>query len=263
MRFGLRRGAWLALGLVVLCPALARADALDGAFMALQLWVAVWGLALLLMLFSVLAFRRPASPTLRVLNLVGVGISLLLGAAGLFIAGKMGTSGGLGSFNPFLSLALPLAAWLGGVSHAASATQPRARQWAVTVAGTGARLTLSTLLNLGLRALLPDSLNLELASHPYVNWALGLLMLVGAWQLVLRSAQRQQPLAWQLPTIVQVAALSTVLGTLYSYLPVLLYMDGIDTVWFSQAFKAFFTYGLFSFALSALIIWRQQRRYRP
>jgi hypothetical protein len=112
-----------------------------------------------------------------------------------------------------------------------------------------------------MRALLPDSLSLELATHPYVNWALGLLVLVGAWLLVLRPAQRQQPLAWQLPTIVQVAALSTVLGTLYSYLPVLLYVGDLDAVWFSQAIGSFFTYGLFSFGLSVLVIWRQQRRY--
>jgi zinc transporter ZupT len=131
----------------------------------------------------------------------------------------------------------------------------------VAVAGAGACLTLGALLNLGMRALLPDSLSLELATHPYVNWALGLLVLVGAWLLVLRPAQRQQPLAWQLPTIVQVAALSTVLGTLYSYLPVLLYVGDLDAVWFSQAIGSFFTYGLFSFGLSVLVIWRQQRRY--
>lgn len=263
MRFGRHRGAWLALGLVVLCPALARADALDGAFMVLQLWAAIWGLALLLMLFSVLAYRQPTSPTLRVLNLVGVGISLLLAAAGLLIDSKMGSAGGLaslGSVNPFLNLSLPLAACLGGASHAASATESRTRQWAVAVAGAGGRITLGVLLNMGMRALLPDSLSME---YPYLYWVLGLLVSAGVWWLVMRRAQRQQPLAWQLPAILWVAALSAVLGTVYGYLPVLLFASSLDTVWFSQALSSFFTYGLVNCAVSVLVIWLQQRRYRP
>lgn len=264
MRFGVHRGVWLALGFGVLCPTLARADALDGAFMVIEVVAAIWGLALLLMLFSLLAYQRPASPTLRVLNLVGIGISLLLGAAGLVITNKMGASGsllGLGVVNPFVSLTLPLAAWLGGASHAATATQPRAREWGVAVAVAGARLLASTLLNLALGWLLLGSLGL--ASYPYVQWGLGLLVSLGVWWLVLGQAQRRQPLGWrQWPVILRVAALATLLGVAYNYLPFLIYAGALDKQWFGQVIGSLLTYSLLGWAVSVLAIWLHQRRSR-
>lgn len=273
MRFGRCRGVLLALGFVLLCPAVASADALDGAFMVLEVLAAIWGLVLLLMLVSVLAYLRPASQPRRVLNLVGIGISILLGAAGLLITSKMGAAGSLarlGTVNPFVSLTLPLAAWLGGASHAASATQPRARQWGVAVAVAGGQLLAGTLLNLAVGGLLLASLGVGSASYPYVQWVLGLLVSVRVWWLVLGQAQRRQPLGWQqLPIIMRVAALATLVSVAYSYLPFLIYVGDLNGEWlgqvagqwFGQILSSLLTYGLLGWVVSVLAIWLHQRRY--
>ncbi|TDN36475.1 hypothetical protein E4631_18875 [Hymenobacter sp. UV11] len=264
----MRRIAPLALGLLLLSPLLARADALDGAFMMLKLLAAVWGLAFLLMLFSLLAYRQPASQPLRLLNYVGVGLSVLLGLAWLFVFSRgqsAGSISGFGDANPFLSLSLPFAAWLGGAHYAATATQPRARQWGVAVAVAGAQPTISALLSLATRWLMPAAINFGLVGLAYVWWLVGLLVSVGVWWLVLGQAQRRQPLGWhEWRPILLVPVLATVLSTVYTYLQFLVLAQGeMDLQWLGQAVLSFFTYGLVSCAVGALAIWLNQRRYQP
>lgn len=257
----MRRIAPLALGLLLLSPLLAHADALDGAAMALELLAAIWGLALLLMLVSLLAYRRPASHTLRRLNYAGIGLSGLLGLAGLVFAGSSnGSALGLGEANPFLRLSLPFAAWLGGANWATFATQPQARRWGVAVAAAGALPTMSTLLNLLTRWLLSAIMSFGLGGGYSIVLLFKVLTMVGAWWVVLAQVQRRQPLGWHEPRpVLLVPALATGLGIAYTYLP---YVGGLDLEWLALAVVGLLGEGLLGCAVGALAIWLNQRRYR-
>lgn len=257
----MRRIAPLVLGLLLLSPALAHADALDGAAMALGLLAAIWGLALLLMLVSLLAYRRPASQTLRVLNYAGIGLSVLLGLAGLVFTGSSyGSALGLGEANPFIRLSLPFAAWLGGANWATFATQPRARQWGVAVAAAGAIPTVSMLLNLLTHWLILAIMSVGMSGGYFIMELLKLLAMVGAWWVVLAQAQRRQPLGWHEPRpLLLVPALATGLGMAYTYLP---YVGSLDLEWLALAMVGFLGYGLLGCTVGALAIWLNQRRYR-
>lgn len=145
----MRRITPLALGLVLLSPLLAHADALDGAVLTLELMGAIWGLALLAMLFSLLAYLHPASRPRQLTNYALVGLSIVLGLGWLRLFGRNTGGGGFDfwAFNPFLTLVIPLAAWLGGASKATYATRPAARRWGVALAVAGAQLLASTVLS--------------------------------------------------------------------------------------------------------------------
>lgn len=262
----MRRIAPLALGLL-LSPLLAHADALDSVALVLEMIAALWGFALLALLFSLLAYLHPASRSRQLTNYVLVGLSILLGLGWLRLFGRSAGGGGLNfwAFNPFLTLVIPCAAWLGGANKAAHATRPSARRWGVALAVVGAQLLASTVLSVAMRWLLPYFWGRR-AGEGYSpgQWVLSLLVSVGIWWLVLGQAQRRQPLGWQqLPIIVGVSALATILSALYGYLPILPYLGELDAQWLGQAAQSFFTYGLVSCAVGALAIWLQQRRYRP
>ena len=67
------------LGFFLASPLLARANALEAAFLVFQLVAVVAGIALLGVFFTLWACFRPASHTLQVTNGVFVSMSLLLG----------------------------------------------------------------------------------------------------------------------------------------------------------------------------------------
>lgn len=256
----MRSLATLTLGLLLLSPQLAHADALDGAYMMLQLLAAIWGLALLLMLFSLLAYWRPASRVLRRLNYVGIGLSLVLGLAGaIFLESASSETLGLGASNPFLRLSLPLAAWLGGANWATFATTRRAREWAVAVAAAGALPVVHTLLNMATSWVPPLGLSFGAVGAGVATLG-NLLLTAGIWWVVLQQAQRRQPLGWHdWRPVLLVPALTAGLLLAYAYLPRL---GDMDLQWLGIILLSIVQSGLLSYAAGAVIIWLNQRRYR-
>jgi hypothetical protein len=250
----------LTLGLLLLSPRLAHADALDGAYMMLQLLAAIWGLALLLMLLSLLAYWRPASRVLRGLNYAGIGLSLVLGLTGAIVIGSTGSGSlGLGADNPFLRLSLPFAAWLGGASWATFAATRLAREWAVAVAAAGAIPMVHFLLSMATSWLPPLALTFG-AVGAGVSMLTRLLITAGTWWVVLRQAQRRQLLGWHdLRPVLLVPALAAGLLVIYAYLP---FLGEMSLQWLRLILTSTFTSGLPGYAVGAAIIWLNQRRYR-
>ena len=254
----MRRIALPTLGCLLILPALAHADALDGAFLMLEIMAGLAGLVLVIMLFTLLAYLRPASLTLRVISLVFGGLSAVLGLAWqlLFNGAHAASMSGFGDFNPFLSLTIPFAAWLGGVQQAAAAARPSARRWWVAIAAAGAQLVFGTFLSLVLRWVLPIDFSMQGAGY-YGRWLLGLAASFGLWWLVLRQAERQQPLGWQhWRSAWQVSGLAVVIGMVYSYLPILPLLARAEGQWLAPAAS----HSLVSWVVGALAVWLQQRR---
>ena len=125
---------------------LARADALDGAFLMLQLLAAVWGLALLGLVVSAGAYGRPAVRPLQIANYVVNGVGLLLGLAWLLVFSRGSGSSGFGDINPFLGVSVPFAVWLWAANKVAYRPEPEASTWWVATAVVGATLALNMLL---------------------------------------------------------------------------------------------------------------------
>jgi hypothetical protein len=250
----MRRISLPLLGLLCVSPLLAHADALDGAFFMLQLLAAVGGLALLGMVFSVLAYSRPNSNALQVSNYLVNGLGLLVGLFWMLLF-KRGT-------NPFLMLSIPFAAWLGAVTKATRETEARARMWWVAVAVAGATVSLGTVLNLVTRWLLPGMSALLYGGSAF-RWLFGMGVLFGTWWMVLAQAQRKQPLGWQQRSILLVPVWATLLSSAYSYLPImpLLLESQSDLRWLLQAVGSLLMYGLASWNVGALAVWLNQRRY--
>jgi hypothetical protein len=257
----MRRIILLTIGLLLLCPGLAHADALDGALLMLEIMAAVWGVALLGMLFSALAYWKPNSRTLAISSYVVNGMGLLLGLAWELVFNRISSGGPFGvGLNPFLSISVPLAVWLWAANKIAYRSQPQASTWMAALAVAGA----SSFVNAGLfgliRWLLPSAY-IEVFGTVFWRWLVGPAILFGVWGLVLRQGQRVQPLRW-LPRAVWVApAQALLLGTVWSYLSVLpmLAQLAVDLDWFTQVAG----HSLLSYGIGALVIWLNQRRPQP
>ena len=254
----MRRILLPALGLLSLCPLLAHADALDGAFFILQLLAVVWGIALLGMILSALEYRRPTSRALKNGSLLVNGLGLLIGLVWMLVFSQSNSfnSSGIGEVNPFLTLSIPFAAWLGAATRATTTLDERTRRWYVAVALAGATMSLNMLLNYLLRWLLPEVLifNGGFGSR----WLLGLVLQFGAWWLVLTQVQRLHPLAWRPSEILLVPLWVLLLSTAYGYLPILplLLQAKIDLVWLLPIAR----YGCVSWGVGVLVLWLRQRR---
>ena len=184
------------LFLLLSVPLLARADALDGAMLFVELLAAVAGVALLGVVLTLLAYRRPHSNVLRVLNYIGVGLSLLAG----ILWEKLFSSSALNSvflgFNPFLSLSVPLAIWLGGVTWARQEEKPLRQLVWVAVAVFGAQQLLNPLVQ---RLVWSAVSRAEYTSGgiSWLAWAISLLVSFACWWLVLGQVQQRWQLGWQ------------------------------------------------------------------
>lgn len=243
------------------CPLLAHADALDGAFFILQLLTAVWGLALLGMVFSVLAYLRPRSRSLEISNYVVNGFCLFLGLAWLlvFSQGSGGSTSQLGEMNPYLRMTVPFAVWLWAANKVAYRSQPSASTWWVATAVVAATLALNTLLFGLMRWLLAGSLHAVYGGTIW-PWLLSPAIVFGIWWLVLRQVQRVQPLRWPARAVWLVPAQALLLSTACGYLPLLPVLSQLvwDLNWLTQSLR----HGLLSFGVGAVAIWLNQRRHQ-
>lgn len=254
----MRRIAPLVLGLLLLCPTLAHADALDGALLVLEVLAAMWGIALLGMLFSTLAYLKPNSRTLAISSYVVNGLGLMLGLLWAQVFSR-GALSGLGE-NPFFMCSVPLAVWLWAANKVAYRTTPPASTWLVALAVVGASCFLIGGLFWGLRWLLPDATT-KLFGSAYWQWLLDPALLFGTWWLVLRQVQRFRPLGWAPQAMWVAPAQVLLLSTVWSYLPILSVLSQIevDARWFTQLLG----YSLPSYGVGVLAIWLNQRQRPP
>ena len=189
----MRRIVPLFISLLLFCPFLAHADALDGSLFMLEILAAVWGIALLCMLFSTLAYLKPNSRTLAISSYIVNGLGLLLGLFwALLFSRDNGTLAGIGA-NPFSTFSVPFAVWLWAANKVVCRSASQASTWMVALAVMSA----SSFVNAGLfwlmRWLLPSS-GLEVFGTIYWQWLAGPALLLGIWWLVLRQVQRFRPL---------------------------------------------------------------------
>lgn len=248
---------------LLLTPLLARADALDGVALMLQILAAVVGVALLGIGLTLLAYFRPQSRLLQVLSGVGLATNLFIGVLWQQVfSGVTSLSGILQGYNPFLSLAVPLGLWLGGVTWARRETRPGRRLVWVVVAVFGANLLLAPLLYLLLWNVLGLG-NLMVGGLRWGLWVLDLALLFGTWWLVLEQAQRHWRLDWHTPRLwVLAPALETGLGILYSFTTVFLSMGrGGELAEPGQFLASLLGFGVVRCAVSVLAMWLNQRRY--
>jgi hypothetical protein len=253
----MRRIAPLVVALLLLCPTLAHADALDGAMLMLEVMAAIWGIALLGMLFSVLAYLKPSSRTLAISSYVVNGLGLMLGLLWAQVFSR-GAQSGLGE-NPFFMLSVPLAVWLWAANKVAHRTTPRASTWLVALAVVGASSFLIAGLFWGIRWLLPDATG-EIFGAAYWQWLVGPALHFGTWWLVLRQVQRLRPLEWLPSAMWLVSAQALLLSTVWSYLPILGVLSHIevDPSWLAQLLA----HNLIGYGVGVLAIWLNQRQ-RP
>jgi hypothetical protein len=251
------------LGLLLLLltvPLLARADALDGALLMVELLAAVAGIALLGVVFTVLAYLRPRSRSLQVLNVVGLVVSVLLGVLWAQIFSRSGSSSMLLGFNPFLGMAVPLGLWLGGVRRAQGAGQPLPRMLWVVAAVLGAQHLLAPLVQMLLLQVLDVSLFGPLR---WLWWGIQMLLAFGCWWLVLEQVQQQGPLGWQVPRERMLApAIAVGLGVAYSFFSVVLTMgEGAELAAPAEFLLSLLGFGALGWAVGVLAVWLNQRRY--
>ena len=256
----MRRIVPLVLGLLLLCPSLAHADALDGAFFMLEILGVVWGIALLGMLFSTLAYLKPNSRTLAISSYVVNGLGLLLGLLwALVFSRDNGTLSGIGA-NAFFTFSVPLAVWLWAANKVACRTTSPANSWLVALAVVGASSFLTAGLFWGMRWVLPAAA-LEVFGATYWQWLVGPAILLGIWWLVLRQVQRFRPLGWAPQAVWLVPAQVLLLSALWSYLPVLSMLPEIevgDLRWLFQLLG----HELLSYGIGVLALWLNQRQYQ-
>jgi hypothetical protein len=255
----MRRIVPLSIVLLLFCPFLAHADALDGALFMLEILAAVWGIALLCMLFSVLAYLKPNARTLAISSYVVNGLGLLLGLFwALLFSRDNGTLAGIGA-NPFSTFSVPFAVWLWAANKVACRSTSQASTWLVALGVVSA----SSFVNAGLfwlmRWLLPSS-GLEAFGTIYWQWLAGPALLLGIWWLVLRQVQRFQPLGWLPQAMWLVPAQALLLGTVWSYLPVLSVLSQmvVDLRWFAQLLG----HSLLSYGIGVLALWLNQRQHQ-
>lgn len=256
----MRRIVPLAAGLLLLCPLLAHADALDGALFMLEILAAVWGFALFGMGLSALAYWRPSSRALAASSYAMNGIGVLLGLIWeqVFSRDNGGGVPFFGDLNPFLTISLPFAVWLWAANKVAYRTGPQASTWGVALALVGASFSLNSGLFWAMRGLFSDSL-FEVYGTIYWQWLMGPAILFGIWWLVLRQVQRVRPLGWPARAIWLVPVQGLLLSTAWGYLPLLPRLPAITMApgWLIQLLG----HGLLSCGVGALAIWLNQRRY--
>lgn len=200
-RFVSSRRAGLVAGLLLL-PLLARADALDGAVMMLEILAALYGLALVTVVVVVLAYRKPGQRGLQVAQAVLLLLCLLLGLLWEQVFNSPTSLSGF--LNPFLLGCLPVGAWLNGLTLARRAQHDNARLgWlAVAIIGLSSLLALFT----SVLRLAPDIFYAMLAMG--LQWIFFLGTSLAGWWLVLGQAESSPQLSaavrrdwWRLPAV--------------------------------------------------------------
>lgn len=257
----MRRIILLAIGLVLFCPYLAHADALDGAVFMLEILAVLWGFALLGMGLSALAYWKPNSRALAASSYAVNAVGLLLGLVWEQVFSR-DNGGGIpffGDLNPFMAVSVPLAVWLWAANKVAYRTQPQAGTWGVALALVGASFFLNQGLFWALRWLLFGSL-FEVYQTVYWQWLVGPMVLFSVWWLVLRQLQRFQPLGWSSQAVWLVPVQALLLSTALGYLPLLPLLPRIamDQRWLTQLVG----HGLLSYAMGVLALRLNQQRYQ-
>ncbi|RYU83714.1 hypothetical protein [Hymenobacter persicinus] len=257
--FGRRFGVFL---LLLLTPLLARADALDGAMLMFEILAVVAGLALFGVVLTLLAYFRPESRVLQLLNGIGFCLSLLLGLLWDQVFNSSTSSNLFGGFNPFLGAAVPLALWLGGVTLARREMRPRRRVVWVAAAVFGAQMLLSPLLRTLLWSVVGPAVFVS-GGLSWVWWAISLLLSFAVWWLVLEQAQRHWRLDWHEPRQWLLApALEAVFSFLLSLTSVFSSLgEGAELASWGQFVATLLGYGMLGWAVGVLAVKLNQQRY--
>ncbi|UOQ54500.1 hypothetical protein [Hymenobacter cellulosivorans] len=243
-------------------PLLARADALSGLEIFFQLLAIVAGIALAGFVVTLLAYFRPQSRGLQILNYVLVGLNLLLGLLWEQLFSRSSDIPIFGEFNPFLSLAVPLAVWLGAVRLARREEKPLRRLLWVSVAVFATQLLLNPLV----QHLVWSTVDRQAYISGGVFWlgrVVNLLVSFACWWAVLEQVQQQWQLGWQaLRPRLLAPALEAGFGLVYSLGSVLLILEsGARLADLGQYFVSLLTGTVLGWAVGALAIWLNQRRY--
>lgn len=247
---------------LLLLPLLARADALDGVVVLFELLAVVAGVALLGVGLTLLAYFRPQSRGLQILNGIGVGLNLLLGLLWEQVFSHSSSAGIFGGFNPFLNLAVPLALWLGGVKLARRETRPVRRLVWVAAAVFGAQMLAGPLLRLLLWNTLVTAAFAG-GGLRWVWWAVSMALAFGVWWMVLEQVQRHWRLDWHEPRLWLLApALEVGFSILYSFTTIILSMEeGSELVAMGEFVASLLGFGVLGWAVGVLAVWLNQRRY--
>ncbi|MBF9220904.1 hypothetical protein [Hymenobacter ruricola] len=227
----------------------------------LEVLAALWGLALLGMGLSALAYWKPNSWRLAAASYAVNAVGLLPGLVWEQVFSR-DNGGGIpffGDLNPFLAASLPFAVWLWAASKVAGRTQPQASTWGVALALVGASFFLNQGLFWVLRWLLFGSL-VEVYRTVYWQWLVGPMVLFGIWWLVLRQLQRFRPLGWPARAVWLVPGQALLLSTALGCLPLLSVLPRIalDPRWLVQ----FLGHALLSYAIGVLALWLNQQRHQ-
>lgn len=243
-------------------PLLARADALDGLGILFELLAIVAGIAVGGFVVTLLAYFRPQSRGLRVLNYVLVGLNVLLGVLWEQVFSRSSSIPFFQDFNPFLSLSVPLAVWLGSVSLARQEEKPLRRLGWVSIAVFGAQLLLNPLV----QRLVWSSVDRQAyvgGGIFWLGWVVNLLVSFACWWVVLEQVQQQWQLGWQSvrPRLVA-PALEAGLSLLFNFASLRLLLEpGARLVDPRQYFTSLVTGTVLGWAVGVLAIWLNQRRY--
>ncbi|TGE20384.1 hypothetical protein E5K00_20505 [Hymenobacter aquaticus] len=247
---------------LLLMPLLTRADALDGAMLMLELLAAVAGIALTGVVLTVLAYARPQSRALRVLNYVVAGLNIVLGMLWEQVFSRSALDPIFLGINPFLSVAVPLALWLGGVTWAREEQKPLRQLVWVSVAVFGAQLLINPVVQQLMWSVVGQGTYTS-GGISWLGWGLSLLLSFACWWLVLEQVQRQWQLGWQAmrPRLLA-PALEAGFGLVFSIVSVLMMLGPGDQLANPGSYWTSLLGGaVLSWAVGVLAVWLNQRRY--
>ena len=187
--------------LLILLPAVAYADALDGLGMLFGLFMGLYALAAVMALVAVVAFWRD-NQQLRWISWGLTGLALLFGMLQEVV---FSNTHSFDFINPYLALYLPLVLWLNGVWYARQASTWLRQTLGISVGVIGLAILLGTVPRLLVVRLVEAQAGSNVIG--LWLWAVGTAVGLLAWWLVLRQVQKAQPLPgadW--PHILRMAA---------------------------------------------------------